>query len=146
MNKKTIKILLKEILIFLVQIAFSRVQFGRVFALGFSFALSRVFFGGNLFLVAVEYVVSNLFLLFDFYALLTVSFEVVILSLYFYFKEMFKVKRKNLALFLFMVLSCALELYFLISGKILWQNFLFETILKLLFLEYFLYIHAVYQK
>ena len=146
MNKKTVKILLKETLIFLVQIAFSRVQFGQIFALGFSFALSRVFFGGNLLLVAAEYVVSNLFLIFDFYTLLTVSFEIVIISLYYYFKEMFKVKRKRLSLFLFMLLSCVLELYFLISGKILWQDFLLETILKLLFLAYFLKIYSVYQK
>ena len=145
-NKKTIKILLKECLIFLVQIAFSRVQFGQVFALGFSFALSRVFFGGNLLLIAAEYVISNLFLIFDFYAIISVMFEVVVLTLYYYFKEMFKFKRKKLILFLFAGLSCAVELYFLIAGKMIWQSFLIKNILKLLFLAYFLKIYAVYQK
>ena len=67
MNKNNVKSICKELLLFLVQIAFSRVQFGQVFSIGFAFAMSRVFFCGSLFIVASEYVLSNLFLVGDFY-------------------------------------------------------------------------------
>lgn len=146
MNKNNIKIVLKEILLFLVQVAFSRLQFGQIFPLGFTFALSRVFFGGNLFLIASEYAVSNIFLVKNFYLIVSVAFEIIILSLYYFFKEMFKVKKKRLFLCLFLLLSTMLELYFAITGKILWRDYLIETGSKILSLFYFLKIYMVYQK
>ena len=146
MNKKRLKFVLKEILVFLVQIAFSRVQFGRIFPTGFTFALSRIFFGGNLLVVAIEYAVSNLFFVFDFYFIISVTFEIVVLSLYFFFKEMFKVKRKRLVLCLFLVLSTMLKLYLAISQKLLWYDYLIETAIKIIFLIYFLKVYIVYQK
>ena len=146
MNKEKIKFIIKEVLLFIVQVAFSRVQFGQVFAVGFPFALSRIFFGGNLLLISTEYVLSNLFKVLDFYFLLAVAFEIVILTLYYYFKESFKIKRKRLLLVLFLILSTMLELYFSISKRILWRDYLLELFIKILFLIYFLRIYTVYQK
>ena len=146
MNKEKIKIIIKEVLLFIVQIAFSRVQFGQVFAVGFPFALARIFYGGNLLLIALEYAFSNLFKIFEFYFLLTVAFEIVILTLYYYFKESFKIKRKRLLLVLFLILSTMLELYFSISQRIFWRDYLLESLIKILFLMFFLKIYTVYQK
>ncbi len=133
-------------LLLLVQVAFSRVQFGNIFPLGFSFAIARLFFGGNLFVVTLEYAISCLFLVKDFYFLIAVAYEIIILSLYYFSKEMFKTKRKKLVLYLFLLLSFSVELYLSISGKIYWRDFLIESGLKCLALAYFLKIHLVYQK
>ena len=146
MNKQNIKKVIKEILIFVVQVAFSRVQFGQIFPVGFAFALSRVFFGGNLFVVAGEYAISNLFLINDFYLLVSVAFEIIILSLYYFFKEMFKTKKKRLILVLFLILSSMLKLYFAIAGKIFWKDFLIEFFAKIVTLFYFLKVYSIYQK
>ena len=80
------------------------------------------------------------------YFLFSVAFEIVVLSLYYFFKEMFKVKRKNLFLFLFLILSTMLDVYFAISGNLLWKNFLLETSVKSLALLYFLKAYSVYRK
>ncbi len=145
-NKQNIKFALKELIIFLVQIAFSRLQFGTIFPAGFAFAMARVFFGGNLFLVSFEYALSNFFVIFEFYSLLNVFFEIVVLTLYYFFKEMFVVKKKRLFLFLFLALSSMLELYFVVSGNIFWREFLIENLAKSLLLLYFLKLYMVYQK
>lgn len=146
MNKEKIRFALKEIMIMLAQIAFSRLQFGPIFPVGFAFAMSRVFFGGNLFAVTLEYAIANIFIIKDFYSLFLVAFEIVVLTLYYFFKEMFTVKKKRLFMFLFLILSMMLELYFAISGTILWKNFLIENCLKCLALAYFLKLYSIYQK
>lgn len=146
MNKEKLKFILKEALIFIVQIAFSRAQFGQVFPLGFPFAIVRVFFGGNLMIIASEYLISSIYLFSDFFMILSVGFEIVILSLFYFFKEMFKLKRKKLWLTLFLCLSTMLKLYFAISHRLLWQNFLIETGLKILALFYFIKLYQIYQK
>ena len=138
MNKEKLKFILKEVLILIVQIAFSRAQFGQVFPLGFPFAIVRIFFGGNLMLVAFEYLISSLYLFLDFFMILFVGFEIIILSLFYFFKEMFKLKRKKLWLTLFLCLSTMLKLYFAINHRLLWQDYLFETGLKILALFYFI--------
>lgn len=133
-------------LVLIVQIALTRVQFGQVFPIGFAFAIARVFLGSNLFVVSLEYAVSNIFIIKDFYFLFSVSFEIIVLSLYYFFKEMFKVKKKRLVLFLFLILSIMLKVYFVVSGNLDWKIFLFETIVKCLALLYFLKLYSVYQK
>lgn len=146
MNKEKLKFILKEVLILIVQIAFSRAQFGQVFPLGFPFAIVRIFFGGNLMLVAFEYLISSLYLFLDFFMILFVGFEIIILSLFYFFKEMFKLKRKKLWLTLFLCLSTMLKLYFAINHRLLWQDYLIETGLKILALFYFIKLYQIYQK
>lgn len=146
MNKEKVKLILKEILIFIVQIAFTRAQFGLVFPLGLPLAFVRLFLGGNLFVVTIEYALSNAFLVFDFYLLISVAFEIVILSLYYFFKETVKVKKKKLFLILFLILASMVKLYLSFSGKFLWQNYLIEFALKIISLFFFLKLFAIYQK
>lgn len=146
MNKSRLKIILKEMLLFLVQIAFSRLQFGLVLPVGFAFAMSRVFFGGSIFLISFEYVVSNLFLIKRFYLFSSIFFEVVILSLYYFSKEMFKIKKKKLILSLFLILSTMLKFYFSFSGKLEWSDYLVEIFAKVCSLFFFIKAYDVFQK
>ena len=146
MNKNKIKIIFKEFLLFLVQIAFSRLQIGQVFPIGFTFAMSRVFFGEKLLLISCEYVISSLFLVDRFYLFASVFFEVIILSLYFFFKEMFRVKKKKLTLSLFLLLSTMLKVYFAFMKNIEWLDYLFETALKLATLFFFIKSYEMFQK
>ena len=145
-SKEKVKFILKEVLIFIVQVALSRVQFGQIFPLGLPFSIVRIFLGGNLLVVTIEYAVANIFLVTDFYLLISAAFEIVILSLYYFFKEMFKVKRKRLFLTLFVALSSMVKLYLMISGKFFWQNYLIELACKLVFVFFLLKLFAVYQK
>lgn len=144
-RKEKIKKILKEILLFVIQFAFSRFQFGACFPLGISYAFLRVFLGGNLFVITVEYLVSNLFLIFDFYLFLCVCFEIVILSLYYFFRSTIKTKKKKLFLFLFVLLSSMLKLYFSISEKGLILYYFIELVGKYLFLLFLLKVHTVFQ-
>ena len=140
------KFILKEVLVFVVQIAFSRLQIEQIFPLGFPFAILRIFWDGNLFVVASEYAFSNIFLCKNFYFLLSVAFEIIILSLYYYFKETIKVKKKKLFLCLFLVLSTMLKLYYSIVHIFDWKLFLIELGLKLLLCFYLIKTYSVFQK
>ena len=146
-NSRQIKIVLKNVLLFVFQIAFSRLQFGAYFSFGFAFALSRVFWNENLLVVSAEYLVSTIIFNFGkFYELSAIAFEIVILTLFFYFKEISKLQRKILFLHLFLALSCMLKLYFAISHVLIWKDFLIETAMKFLALDYFLLVHKLYLK
>lgn len=146
MNKEKTRFIIKEIFLCIVQMAFSRELFGQVFALGFSFAMVRVFLGGNILLVAGEYLISNIFLWKNFYLLLSTAFEIIILSLYFYFKDVIKTKRKKLILCLFLFLSTMVKLYLCVVKEFLWQDYLIELGLKILAVFYFIKIQSVFQK
>lgn len=144
-NEKLRKIL-KHVFLFVVQMAFSRALFGQVFPLGFTFALARIYLGGNLFIIAIDYAISNIFLWSNFYLILSVAFEIIVLSLYYFFKETVQVKRKKLMLFLFMVLSTMLKLYLVLSSKLNFVSYLIELGLKILSLAFFLKLYLLYQK
>ena len=94
--------------------AFSRFNIGQHFPLGISFALSRICFGESLMLVVFEYVVSNAFLWTNFYLVIAMAFEVVVMSLYYFSKETLTIQRKKLVIFLFLGLSSVIRLYFVI--------------------------------
>lgn len=146
MNKTKLKLILKMLLIFIIQFAFSRLEIFGMFPLGFAFAMVRVFFGENLMVVCAEYFISNLFGIFDFYFLLNLAFEIIVLSLYYFFKETVKTKRKRLFMILFLCLSTMFKAYLLVCGKIKWQNYLIETFIKIIACLYFMKTHLVFQK
>ena len=145
-KKEKIKTILKHIFFFVVQIAFSRELFGQVFPFGFSFAITRIYFGGNLFLVAAEYAISNIFLWQNFYLIISVAYEIIILTLYYFFKETVKIKRKKTFLFLFLMLSSMVKLYLCVVGDLSYMHFIVELILKAFALVYLLQLHEIYQK
>lgn len=146
MNKEKLKLIVKEVLLLVVQIAFSRAEFGQVFPLGFAFAIARVFFGGNLIIVTSSYLVANIFNLFNFYLLLSSLFEIIILSLYYYFRQTIKTKKKILFLYLFLILSTMLKLYFSITGRMELKLYFIELAIKCIVLLYFLKLYSVVQK
>ena len=146
MKKEKIKYFLKHLFLFLVQIAFSRELFGQVFPFGFVFALSRVYFGANLLLVSIEYAISNIFVGVNFYYIISAAFEIVILALYYFFKETVHVKRKRLFLSLFLMLSLMLKLYLCLTGNLFYLHFIFESILKFVALFYFFKLYEIYRK
>ncbi len=146
MSKEKLKSISKEILLIVVQIAFSRAEFGQVFPLGFAFAIARIFFGGNLIIVTSSYLVANIFNLFNFYLLLSSLFEIIILSLYYYFRQTIKTKKKILFLYLFLVLSTMLKLYLSISERMELKLYFIELAIKCIVLLYFLKLYSVVQK
>lgn len=146
MNKTRLKFAIKNILLFVVQIAFSRAEFVNIFPLGFSFALSRIFFGGNLLIISIEYLLANVFNIFNFYLFLCALFEIVILSLYYYFRQTIKTKKKYLFLYLFLILSTMLKLYFSISGDFNLKLYFLELTVKCVSLLYFLKLYSVIKK
>lgn len=146
MRKEKLKPVIKEVLIFMVQIAFSRAQFGQIFPLGFPFAIARIFFGGNLLIVTIEYLIANIFNIFNFYLLMCAFFEIVILSLYYYFNQTVKTKKKYLFLYLFLLLSSMLKLYFAISGHLELKTYFVELFTKCVTLLYLLKLYSGFQK
>ena len=78
------------------------------------FALVRIFNGSNLVYVAMEYAAGGLISNFSFSGLVLTGYDIVVLSLYYFSIDFFNIKRKNLLLVLFLLLSNALELYFLL--------------------------------
>lgn len=134
-----------QIILFIVQIAFSRAEFGSVFPLGFSFALARIFFGSHLLIVTLEYAIANIFLWSEFYLLLSACFEIIIMSLYYFFKETIQVKNKKLMLILFLILSSMVKLYLVLTSQMTLLNYLVELGLKLIFLAFIIKLYSVFQ-
>lgn len=145
-NKEKLKFASKQVLVFIAQLAFSRAWFGELCPLGFAFSLARIHLGAGLFLVTAEYAVSCLYFCADFYLMISLAFEIVILSLYYYFKNTTKIKRKRLFLCLFLILSTMVKLYYLVAGILDWKIYLAETILKLFAAGYFVMVYKLFQK
>lgn len=146
MNKEKLKLILKQALIFIAQLAFSRGWYGGVNPLGFAFAISRIYSGAGLLVVSVEYFLSCLYLFGDFYLMLSVAFEIVVLSLYYYFRNTTKFKRKNLFLSLFLILSTMPKLYYAITFIMDWKLYIIETVLKLISCAYFVLVSKLFLK
>lgn len=143
--KEKLKVFLKHAFLFVVQLAFSRLRFGQICPLGFSFALSRIFLGQSLMLVIFEYIVSNLFLWSEFYLLMIIAFEVVVGSLYYFLKETINIKRKRLVLFLFLGLSSSVGVYYIIIKVFDIFVYLLNVGLSVGALTYFVKLHEVYK-
>ena len=144
--KANIKDCLKQSFLFIAQIAFSRAGFGNVFPLGFCFALSRVYFGSNLLLVTLEYLISNIFIWSDFYLIISVAFEIVVFSLYYFVKENIKIRKKTLTLMLFLILSSMVKLYLVLISEFALVDYFVEFCLKIVCLGFFVKLYSVYQK
>lgn len=125
--------------------AFSRFNIGQHFPLGISFALSRICFGESLMLVVFEYVVSNAFLWTNFYLVIAMAFEVVVMSLYYFSKETLTIQRKKLVIFLFLGLSSVIRLYFVIIEELNIFTYLVDLVLKCCALVYCIKIHTVFK-
>ena len=140
--KKTLLNILKEILCGLMQVLFSRVNFFSIISpVGLPFALARLFYGGNIFSVTFFYLVSNIYLFFiGINNLIIVGYEIIFLALYFFTKEFVKSKNSNVTLlYVFIVLSNALKLYYYVNEINLLSLFLANIFLQC-FIQLFFYI------
>ena len=135
-----------QLFLFVVQIAFSRAEFGCIFPLGFSFAMARIFLGSSLLIVSVEYACANIFLWSEFYLLLSAGFEIIIISLYYFFNETIQIKKKKVVLILFLILSTMVKLYLVLTHQMTLFSYAIELGLKLIFLAFLIKLYNVFQK
>lgn len=146
MDREKLKVGLKQILLFVSQMALSRGVICGACPFGFAFAMARIFLGGKLLIVATEYIISCIYLCGNFYLMLSLAFEIVVLSLYFYFRNTVKFKRKFLFFGLFLVLSTMVKLYYSFAFGFEWKTYFVELGLKLLTSVYFIKVYHLYQK
>lgn len=138
MNKEKVKKIFIEIAFCVVQLILSRVSlFDYTFMVGTSFALVRLFFGHNIIFVAVSYFISKLFLVTNLKWMLITGFEIIILSLFYFSNEYFKIKNKWVRLCVFIVLARSLEFYFSFSSKTALCYFFIGLALSVGFVFYF---------
>ena len=142
MDKKLLKRVIIEIGCFVLQFIFSSVNIlHSVYPVGLPFSLVRLFFGGNIFCVTGEYLLSKVILLTSFKWLIVTAFEIIILSLFYFANEFFKIKNKYIRISLFVVTSKMPELYFCLFGKgqiiVFIAGLLLSVLLSLYFLKLF---------
>ena len=142
MKWKRLKIFLIEFSIFVLQMLISRIEIaGLANPAGYSFAVARVFYGHNIFLVALEYALSKIWTFKVFQNLLIVAFEIVILAVYYFSIEFIKTKRQRTMMLCYVALSNAVALYFSVVSLelVLWfcLSFVLELILSLYFFKLF---------
>lgn len=146
-SKENIKSLLKECGLFLLQVIFFEIGlFGFSFSVAMPFAFIRLFNGANLVFVAIEYAIGGLIYDFSFSGLVLIGYDIVVLSLYYFSLEFFKIKRKNLLLILFLLVSNALELYFSLFTALEMIELLILFIIEVCALFYFKKLYQVYKK
>ena len=117
MRKEKLKMVLKELGFFAMQFFFSRIfLFDRISPVGLAFAFSRVFFGGNILAITSGYFISKLYMCFSFSEMIIVCYEIVFLTLYFFVREFLKSKQQLICLYVFLILSNALRIYFDITS------------------------------
>ena len=146
MKKDKIIRVLKEIGYIALQFFFPRIfLFNHISPVGLSFAFIKLFFDGNIFIVTGTYFISKIFLFFDFFELVIVAYEIVFLTLYYFTREFLKTKKQLLLVFVFLILSNSLRLYFemfLLEDLI---YFCVNIFLECLILFYFFKLFKVYK-
>ena len=130
MKWKRLKIFLIEFSIFVLQMLISRIEIaGLANPAGYSFAVARVFYGHNIFLVALEYALSKIWTFGMFQNLLIVAFEIVILAVYYFSIEFIKTKRQKNFWKLLKMTDQQLFKFLAMSQK-LWQKLVLTLYLK----------------
>ncbi len=138
--------MLVQTLLFVLQLILSRINFGEgISPVGFPFAMVRVFYGHNIFLVTAEYLVSKIWIFFKFSNIFIVIFEVVIIGLYFFCLEYIKCHKKRLMLAIFVAISKALLLYYNFVSLEAILIFLLGFILEIIVAVYFYKFFEVYK-
>ena len=146
MKWQKLKIFLVEFSVFLLQVVLSKIDIcDMANPTGYAFAMSRVFYGHNIFLVTAEYLISKLWTFVYFENLLIVAFEVVILAVYYFSIEFIKTKKKRMMMLLHVALASVVELYFSIQSLPLVLWFVGGLILKLILALYFFKLFQVYK-
>ena len=147
MDLEKLKKVIVQATIILLQVFFSNISFyAWVMPVGLSFAFARVFFDHNIFLVLFAYLLSKLICFKTASDLLVMAFELVVLILYYYSKNSFKIIRKRLQCVCFLVLANAMHFYFSLSSVFMAELFFFNLLLEIVFLIYFYFFYKSYKK
>ena len=144
-KEKLIKVL-KEVGMVAMQFFFSRIfLFDHLSPVGLAFAFIRLFFNGNIFVVTGGYALSKLYTFFDFSEMIICAYEIVFLTLYYFTKEFVKIKRKLLLVYIFMILSNALRLYYEMFTLVDLIFFFINLISEIILLHYFYKLFTIYK-
>lgn len=114
--------------------------------IGLPFAMTRIMFGGNIFVVTAFYMISKIFLFNNLSILISTAYEVIIISLYYFTKEFLKTKKALVLVYLFLFISNALKLYFDLSSLERILYFCANLSLECLALYFFYTLFKTYQK
>ena len=145
-NKQLLKKIGVMIAVWLLQMVFSNVSiFGKVFPAGLSFSFARLYFGANVIVVTLEYALSKVLLCFNFKWLIVTAFEIVMLALFYFANEFFKIKHKYLRVAGFVVVSKMLELYLALYKQGDFLIVFLGIILSVLYALYFLRLFVFYK-
>ena len=146
MDKALLKKIVIEVSVCLLQIVFSNVSvFGEVYPAGLSFAFARLYFGANVIVVTTEYAFSKIMLCFNFKWLVVTAFEIVMLALFYFANEFFKIKHKNLRVAIFVFVSKMIELYVALFKTGNFAVVSLGIILSILYALYFLRLFVFYK-
>lgn len=146
MERKRVNFILKEFGFALLQFFFSRVNlFGFISPVGLPFAFARLHYGGNIFTVLLAFFISKIYLFSGLNHLAITIYEVVVLTLFYLAQEFLKTKRKVLLMYLFLILSNALALYYNIFNLTNLWHFLLNFGLQNLALYYFYKLFQIYK-
>ncbi len=142
MNKSLLKKIATELIYVLFQLVLSKINlFGFLSPAGLPFAFLRLLLGGNIFVVTTAYAVSKIYTFNVIQGLFIAIYEVVFLTLFYFAKEMIKIKRKWLLCLIFVSLSNVLYLYYsLTSLTALWHFavcLVVQIVLVLFFQKFF---------
>ena len=111
-KKDRLKIIVKELVLLLLQVIFSNVKmFENGVGAGLAFAFARLFFGDNLLTTTAGFAVSKLVLFENLNGLLVAGYQIVLLTLYYFAKEVLKNKKPLMVAILFICFSNLLEFY-----------------------------------
>lgn len=146
MSKNKLKIFFVEIGLFFMQMIFSKVIFFEIISpVGFSFAITRLFAGGNIFAVTIEYIVSKIYLFDSFNQIVMVVFEVIILSLYYFSREYIKTNKNRRLILIFVAISSSVGLYFSFSSLNNLVFYLIHFIFQLIITLYFYQLYKAFK-
>lgn len=146
MDKNIRKTIAVEIICFLMQIVFSKIEFLEMICpFGFPFALIRVFYGGNIFSIIFAYLISKIHTFLIFSDIFVCFYEIVILSL-FYFVKNFKINNKPLlSLEIAAVVSTALQFYYVLTIYQSLTLFFVELLIKIILIAFFYRFFAIFK-
>ena len=138
MKWRKVKVWLIELSIFLLQLVRSKIEIGAMEnPVGYPFAMVRIFYSHNIFVVSAEYLISKIWTFAKFENLLIVAFEIVMLAIYYFSIEFIRTKKQRVMMLCHIGLSNVVALYFCAGAleTILW--FVLGVVLELVLCLYF---------
>lgn len=145
-KKDRLKIIVKELVLLLLQVIFSNVKmFENGVGAGLAFAFARLFFGDNLLTTTAGFAVSKLVLFENLNGLLVAGYQIVLLTLYYFAKEVLKNKKPLMVAILFICFSNLLEFYLALESLSFLISFAVQFLASVLIFLFFVMIFQSYK-